>query len=582
VSKIQSICCGVVFAFEMFCCAAAFSATPVADVVLRGGKIYLVEPEGKWASALAVREGKILAVGSDAEIQALSGPRTQTIDLKGRMVMPGINDIHVHLGAAAADLKTYTCTFSQYDSLDKILAAVRECAKAKGPNDWIIGQSWSSALYRELGDASAIKRLDEASGGRPVILRNDTIHDRWVNSRALAVAGVTKQTPDPLPGKIGRDPKTGELNGLLLENAGELVTKHVSEISAPRTQEQIVETLAFGVRHLNSVGVTGFDDALVFASGGEWSSLSAYHLLDKRGLLTARAALSMAVRPHADLEKIFADRAAVRSDHLSAGFAKIFLDGVMVSRTAVFLDPYLPDEEHGANFRGMPTMDQATLNALITALDKRDISVKVHVAADGSTRMAIDAIEAARKRNGKGGPIHTLAHAGYIAPTDIPRIRQVNAAIDASPTVWYPGPILQATEAVLGKERANHFWPFKTFIANGVLVAGGTDWKSLPDEFSELWDGIQGMVTRRNPRAAAPGALWPEEAIDIASVIKIYTLNSANAMRIADRTGSLKVGKSADLIVLDRNLFDVPAEQISKTKVLLTMFEGKTVYSDEK
>jgi predicted amidohydrolase YtcJ len=330
------------------------------------------------------------------------------------------------------------------------------------------------------------------------------------------------------------------------------------------------------------VGVTGFDDALVLASGGEWSSLSAYHLLDKRGSLTARAALSMAVRPDADLDKVFADRAAVRSEHLSADFAKIFLDGVMVSRTAVFLDPYLPDKEHGDNFRGTPTMDQATLNALITELDKRDISVKVHVAADGSTRMAIDAIEAARKKNGKGGPIHTLAHAGYIAPADIPRVRQVNAAIDASPTVWYPGPILQATEAVLGRQRANHFWPFKTFIANGVLVAGGTDWKSLPDEFSELWDGIQGMVTRRNPRAAAPGALWPEEAIDIATVIKIYTLNSAKAMRTADLTGSLKVGKSADLIVLDQNLFEVPAEKISKTKVLLTMFEGKTVYGDEK
>jgi predicted amidohydrolase YtcJ len=582
VNKIQSISCGVVFAFATFFCLPALSATPVADLVLRGGKIYLVEPEGKWASALAVRDGRILAVGSDAEIQVWSGPRTKTIDLKGRMVMPGINDIHVHLGAAAADLRTYTCTFSQYDALDKILAAVRECAKAKGPNDWIIGQSWSSALYRELGDASAIKRLDEASGGRPVILRNDTIHDRWVNSRALTLAGVTKQTPDPLPGKIGRDPQTGELNGLLLENAGELVTKHVPEINGPRTQEQIVETLAFGVRHLNSVGVTGFDDALVFAGGGEWSSLSAYHSLDKQGLLTARAALSMAVRPDANLDKIFADRAAVRSDHLSADFAKIFLDGVMVSRTAVFLDPYLPDEEHGAHFRGMPTMDQAALNALVTELDKRDISVKVHVAADGSTRMAIDAIEAARKRNGKGGPIHTLAHAGYIAPTDIPRVRQVNAAIDASPTVWYPGPILQATEAVLGKERANRFWPFKTFIANGVLVAGGTDWKSLPDEFSELWDGVQGMVTRRNPRAAAPGALWPEEAIDIAAVIKIYTLNSARAMRIADRTGSLEVGKSADLIVLDQNLFEVPAEKISKTKVLLTLFEGKTVYSAEK
>ena len=223
-------------------------------------------------------------------------------------------------------------------------------------------------------------------------------------------------------------------------------------------------------------------------------------------------------------------------------------------------------------------MPQAELNRLVTELDRRGISVKMHVAGDGSVRMALDAIEAARKANGDKGPIHTLAHGGYIAGSDIPRAAALRAAIDASPTVWYPGPILTGTEQVIGKARADRYWPFKTFDAKGVLVVGGTDWKTLPGEFSSLWEGMEGMVTRRNPTGHAPGVLWPEEAVDVGTMIRFYTLNSAKAMGIADRTGSIAVGKAADIIVLDQNLFKVPAGQIAATKVDMTFFGGRLVH----
>ena len=563
-------------------CSVPALAKP-ADLVLQNGKIYLVEPAGQWAEAIAIADGKIVAVGTRAEIKSFIGRQTRIIDLKGRMAMPGINDNHIHLAAAAADMMNYTCNIPVASSFEQLLDVVRACSAEKGPDEWIVGQAWSSALYGRLEQADALRALDAASGGRPVILRNDTIHDRWVNSRALAIAGITKSTIDPPAGKIGKDPKTGELNGLLIEGAGLLVTKHIPRFNKPDSLDNAKETLAFGLRYLNSVGVTGFDDALVSAGSekgpGLGSSVEAYHALDQAGGLTARVATSIFINPeHPNLDMLFANRERFRSDKLSLDYAKIAIDGVMVSRTAIFLEPYLPDAAHGADFHGMVKIPAEQLNEMVTDLDKRGISAKLHVAGDGAVHMALDAIEAARKANGPNGPMHSLAHAGYITIDDIDRSARLNAAIDASPTVWYPGPILGATEAVIGKERANRFWPFRTMIDRGAIIAGGTDWKTLPEEFSDLWSGIEGMVSRRNPMGKAPGALWPEQAISLAETLKIYTLNSAQAMNLAGKTGSLVVGKSADLIVLGHNLFDIPVEQISETKVDMTLFEGKVVF----
>lgn len=553
-----------------------------ADTILRNGAIYLVEPEGKWAQAVAMRDGKIAAVGSNETVGRLRGLATKVIDLEGAMAMPGIIDGHVHLGAAAAEMMFYTCNFSGYAKLPEVISAVRACAQTKKPGEWIVGQYLSSALYGQLSDGQALKQLDQASGDHPVMLRNDTIHDRWVNSRALAIAGINKDTADPRNGKIGRDPNSGALNGLLLEWAGNAVEEKIPQVASAAS----VAALRSGVRYLNSIGVTGFLDAGVVAEKSTtFSNSESYYRLDKAGELTAHAGMSMVMAfasgempTDADLARIYARREAVHSSRLSMDFAKIFVDGVMVSHTSVFLDPYLPDKEHGADFRGKPNMTPEALAALVTKLDKRGISAKMHVTGDGSVRMALDAIAAARAANGNTGPIHTLAHAGYISPVDIPRVRTLRVAIDASPTVWYPGPILTGTEAVIGKQRADHYWPFKTFDNNGVIVAGGTDWKTLPGEFSSLWDGMQGMVTRRNPTGQAPGALWPEEAVNVARMIRFYTLNGAKVMGISDSAGSIAVGKAADIIVLDRNLFKIPIDKIAATKVEKTFFNGNIVY----
>lgn len=555
-----------------------------ADTILTNGKVYLVEPKGTWAEALAIDDGKIVAVGTSAEVKRYAGSDTRVIDLDGRMAMPGLIDAHLHLGAAAADLMVYKCEISNYASLADVLEAVRKCAVGKGPDDWVVGQHWGSGLIEQLANSENLKLLDEAGGGRPVMLRSESIHDRWVNRRALSIAGIDGNTPDPINGKIGKDSKTGQLNGLLLESAGQLVERHIPGLSSPPGFVELVDGLEGGVKFLNSKGVTGFNDASVVLDATKETKrtradLRAYRALDRRGL-TANATVSILIDPNiTDISRTFAGLKAADSDKLSTQFAKIFVDGVQVARTGYFLEPYLPDHEHGANFRGEPKMTPEKLNQAVVELDRLGISVKMHVSGDAAIRMALDAVEQARRINGDKGPLHTLAHAGFITDQDMPRAKRLRAAIDASPVVWIPGPPITATAMAIGEKRTEKFFGFKTYLRNDLLVTGGSDWKTLPGEFSDMWDGMEGMVTRRNPRGAAPGAFAPSEAIGVDDMIAIYTINSAKALGLQDRAGSLKVGKDADIVVLDRNLFTIPASDIARTQVDLTFFRGKEVYA---
>jgi predicted amidohydrolase YtcJ len=555
---------------------SAVAAPPQpAQLVLLDGHIHTQNPSQPRVEALAIRDGKIVAAGTNEHVAPYRGPRTRVIDLHDRFAMPGINDVHVHVQAAGNDLALYNCPFSQYSSFEQVIAAVRGCAEKVKAGEWIIGTYWNSSLYGRLEKADALRALDAASAGHPVILRNDTIHDRWVNSRALSLAGITRDTRNPPNGVIGHDPATGELNGLLKEFPAVALVEKVSPLGVPASPDEQLQRLTSGLQALTSMGVTGFQDAAVAPAQAELFAAA-----DRAGHLRARASLCLLVDPNApgNLGKLFTDASRLRTERLRPDCAKIFLDGVMVSRTGVFLEPYLPDKEHGANFRGEPKTTQEKLNALVIELDRRAVSVKMHAAGDGSVRQAIDAVEAARKANGPAGPMHTIAHAGFIADSDVPRLKALRIAADASPTVWYPGPILDATVAVLGSERAYRFWPAKTMMASGVVLAGGTDWKSLPDEFSDLWSGIEGLVTRRNPTGKMDGVLAADQAVDVATALSVYTANAAKAIRVGEVTGTLEVGKSAELIVLDRDPFKIAPEDISDTKVLMTFFEGQLVY----
>jgi predicted amidohydrolase YtcJ len=539
-------------------------------VVLHHPAICTLDRARPWAQASAVRGGRIAAVGTLAEAHAAL-PGAQTIELPGRMVVPGLLDVHNHfVWAGRAEL--YEMFVPPVFTLDQVLQAVREAAARKAPGEWLVGGIWGSGLIGQL-DAGARARLDEAAGGRPVMLRDDSHHNRFVSTAALAAAGIARDTPDPVNGEIVRD-ATGDPTGLLLEAASALVEMAVGR--ALEAQPHLdVEAAAHAVRRLNSFGVVGMQEALTTRA-----VLRALKTLDDDGRLTAWVVGSLPVTeaplaPGEAGEELLAMRADFRTRHFRPDAGKIFLDGVPTARTAAMLEPYLPDTVHGCCFRGGTTLTVPQLARVLADCEKRGMAVKIHCAGDAATRGALDAIEVLRSFNGPG-LLHHIAHASFIDPAEIPRFAELGVVADLSPALWFPGVIVEAIRAVVPRERVDRFWPIRDLQQSGALIAGGSDWPVVPDP--SPWPAMQGMVTRRDPSGQFEGALWPEQAIDVETALRAYTCNAAQAIGMADTTGSLEVGKSADFAVLDRHLFEIGSHEIGATRVLATWFEGRPVY----
>jgi hypothetical protein len=544
-----------------------------AELVLRNAAIWTADRAKPWAEAVAVREGRVAAAGSDVEVKAVTGPQTRVMDLGGKMVMPGINDVHVHavLGGRA-DL--HECNFLPVLSLEKVLEAVEAYAAKVAEGEWIVGGIWGSNLLSKLASVDARRALDKVSGSHPVVLYDDTHHNRWVSSRALAAAGITANTPDPNGGEILRA-ENGEPVGILLE-AASIVVDTVAFNAQKNRAERDLAAARRAVEILNGLGVTGFQEA-----GASLSILAAYKSLDDCGGLSAWVVASLPLNGTifaGDVigDELIAQREKFRGPHIKPDYAKIFLDGVPPFRTAAFLDPYLPDETHGSHFRGTPFYSLPELVCLMAKLENLGLPVKIHATGDASLREVLDAVEILRYFHGADGLQHHIAHASFIHPADIGRFKALNVVADLSPSLWYPGPILAATKLVLGEERALRFWPNRDLHQTGALLAAGSDWPVMPSPTP--WDGIESMLTRRDPSGNFPGELWPEQALDLETVLQIYTVNAARAMGIDQVTGTLTVGKSADMIVLDRNLFTVAPDDIADTKVLMTLFEGRIAH----
>jgi predicted amidohydrolase YtcJ len=544
-----------------------------ADLVLHSGKIYTLDRANPWAEAIAIGAGKIVVIGTNVDARSLIGSDTRVIDLKGHMVMPGINDVHVHpILGGRADL--FECHFLPTLALDEVLAAVRADARKAKPGAWIVGGSWGSNFTSKLATLDALRALDDASEGHPVLLRDDSVHNRWVNSRALEIAGIDASTPDPVDGIIVKDEATGAPVGLLFESAVAAVER-AAEIANPYSLEANVSAIARAIEILNSFGVTGFQDAAV--SG---AVLSAYNNLDAQGKLSAWVVGSMMAEPAGFLNDLVGDelinqRAKFASPHVRPSYVKIFLDGVPMSRTSAFIDPYLPDKAHGCCFRGTTIKALPELARLIAKQEERGLAVKIHCAGDGAVRTALDAIDVVRSFKGATSLTHQIAHAGFVDPADIGRFRELNVVADLSPILWYPNQIIDGIEQAVG-DRVRQYWPNRNLLEAGALIATGTDWPVIPNP--DPWSGLEGLITRRNPDGRFDGALWPAQALDLPSAIAAYTFNPARAMGLETLTGSLAVGKSADLIVLERNLFEIAATDIADTKVLTTFFEGRVSY----
>jgi len=543
-----------------------------ADTVLTNGRIYTVNVAQPWVDSVAVRDGHYVYVGDAAGVDPYAGEGTEIIDLQGRMVMPGINETHAHSWQGGRK-ELFECNFPFTATPEEIADIVTNCAQLNPESGWITGGQWTSDFFINNDIESPREWLDAVSGDLAIYFEDDATHNAWVNSKALEIAGIERETPDPPGGTFVRD-ENGVPNGIVLETAKPVIESFIPDW----THEQNVASLAKAVELANSFGLTGIHEARTPPHISH-----AYQQLDQEGLLTAHAITDLQT-PRGKRDQSFDVAPLIEiseqysSEHVHTRFAKIFLDGVpTASRTAVMIEPYLTTEEYPEVTRGHLLIPQGELTEDLIKLDAAGFTVKMHAAGDGAVRAALDAIEQVRQTNGMSDLRHEIAHAGYIHPDDVPRFAELNVTADLSPYLWFPRPIIDSIAGAVG-ERAQYYWPIKDLLDSGANVAIGSDWPSVAESMNP-WPAIEAMVTRRNPYIESDAALWPEQAISLDQALKIFTLDGALAFRLEDKTGSIKVGKSADFIVLNQGIFEIPVERVSETFVLKTYFEGRLVYS---
>jgi predicted amidohydrolase YtcJ len=539
----------------------------VADLAFTHGAIYTVDGERSWAEAIAIDDGRISYVGTDAGAKDYIGPNTKVIDLKGRMVLPGMQDVHIH--PISGGMEANACDLNALNSVDQYVAKIKECADAHPDDPWIKGGGWSMASFGP-GAIASKKLIDAVVPDRPVIVASRDGHSSWANSKAIEIAGITNDTPDPPDGRIDRDPKTHEAIGSFQEGGDAMIWAKVP----PATEAQRDAGLRYAVKMLNGYGITGIQDASV-----NEEDLKSYHRVDKAGQLTLHVVGSIWWERGQGLEQI-ENIKRLRSDYSSgridAGTVKIMQDGVMESYTAVVLEPYkLPGKKDA---RGIPMVDPELLKKAVTQLDADGFQVHFHAIGDGAVRQVLDAIEAARTANGDLGHRHHIAHIQLIHPDDQPRFRKLHVIANFQPLWAYADDyVTDLTLPFISKFAASYMYPIGSMEKSGAVVAFGSDWSvSTANPFEEM----ETAVTRMGSLGDTKTPFMPDERITLPEALAAFTINAAYTNRDEKNTGSLEVGKVANLAVLDRNLFEIPANDISDTKVLLTLFEGKPVHGD--
>jgi len=535
-----------------------------ADLVLTGGAIYTMDPALPRATAVAVAKGKVLYVGDDSGARRLLGGSTVLVDLGGKMVLPAFQDSHIHLVTGGIELGQ--CDLNGLRTKEEIFEKIKAYAAANPGAPWVTGGGWDLPVFPQADPRK--EDLDALVPDRPAALSSADGHSAWVNSRALALAGVTKDTADPAGGRIERDPKTGEPTGTLRESAAGLVEKLVPELGP----EDYVQGLKAGLGLANRFGIA----SIIEASAGE-KILDAYAALDRSGELSVRVLASLHVdtdKGTAEVDRLVKLRDAYRGARLRSTAAKIFVDGVMEPHTAALLEPYL--DRPGD--RGTPLLEPEAFNALATALDAAGFQIHVHAIGDRAIRMSLDAFEAAGRANGFRDLRHHIAHLELIDPADIARFKGLGVAANFQALWAYADPyITDLTLPILGPGRSRWLYPIGSVARTGAVIAGGSDWSV--SSMNPL-EAIQVAMTRRGPDDP-PGEAWiPEEKVDLETMLRAYTVNGAWLSHDEKSRGSLEPGKAADIIVLARDLYKIPSSEIGRVKVLLTLLDGRPVFRD--
>ena len=540
-----------------------------ADLVLRGGRVATMDAARSWASAIAVRDGRIVAVGPDPVVTPVMGPSTRVIELRGRTLTPGFQDAHVHpvhagLSMLRCDLHADAQSGPQFDVIEAY-------ARSHPDETWIRGGGWYMAAFE--GGTPRREDLDRIVPDRPAFLTNRDGHGAWVNTKALELAGITADTQDPSDGRIERDPD-GTPSGTLHEGAMDLVVRLMPD----DTPADLEEALRRGQRHLHGFGITAWQDAMVEPQAEE----RAYVALASRGELTARVVGAMWWEHSRGAEQIdeFVERRRVTSiGRYRATSVKLMMDGVLENFTGAMLEPYGDGKGGTTDNQGLLQIDPDGLSTWVPKLDAIGFQPHFHAIGDRAVRASLDAVEAARRANGSSDTRPHIAHIQVIHPDDIPRFRQLDVAANAQP-LWaaHEDQMDVLTIPFLG-DRWTWQYPFRSLRAAGAVLAMGSDWAvSSPNP---LWE-MHLAVERKAPVAYAGDreVFLPDERLDLVDALAAFTSGSAYVNHLDEDTGSLEVGKLADIAVLDRDLFDRAAGAIGEARVIGTFIEGVPVFED--
>ncbi|MEO5889421.1 MAG: amidohydrolase [Ferruginibacter sp.] len=564
----RTICLFTIVFFVSLSAAAQNRSAP--DMVLINGKVWTGNEEPDFMEAVAISGNMIIQTGSSADIKKMADGHTTIIDLQGKLVTAGINDAHIHflegsLGLAGVNL---------YESktLDEAIATIEKFAKENPGKKWITGMGWQYSLFEGgMPTKNALQQLDKIVKDRPVYIDAYDGHSIWVNSKALEMAGITKDTKFAGFGLVIKD-SAGEPTGALTEGARSLVSKIVP---SPTIEEQLA-ALREGMKYAASHGITSIQNA-----SGSIEEFSLYETLFKNSELTLRSSTAFSAgkkTTEKDIQQfIKVKNRTGKNLLLRAVSIKFMLDGVIESHTSPMLEPYSDALPDGKNANSDFALPLKMYRSLLNRFDKEGFQIYTHAIGDRTVREALNAYENAQVINGTKGRRHRIEHIEQSSPDDIPRFAKLGVMASMEPIHADPGSMEVWTKAV-GEKRLSHSFVWASMLKNKVHLVFSSDWPACltPDPIR----GLHNAVNRRTPEGF-PAAGWvPEQRISIKDALKSYTQEGAYSSFEENIKGKIMAGYLADIIVFSQDLFSIPPMDIAKTKVILTVFDGKIIYKD--
>ena len=556
-----------IFLALIFCSENVFPVEHYAEKVFINGSIHTFDQDLTVAQAIAIHDGLITLVGSNQDIRESINEITEVIDLKGKMMMPSFHDAHSHPVWSGVD--QLKCVVLESYDIEIMQTQLKKCLASQLTNEtgWVVGTQLNIGVFPS-GNVNK-SFLDQISKDIPIYVDAEDGHNGVANSKALELAGISKETPNPENGIIEKDPVTGEPSGTLREPSAMNLVKSI----LPKDSDGLYDKGLFYAQDLaHSFGIT----ASIAAAVGE-RHMATYKRAADRGELELRIITclefgdTLFAQDPANFEQVYRNRAQYSDPRINVDCIKIFIDGVLEGQTGAVLEPYLGTDNYGQLY-----LEQEVLNAVVTRFDSENIQIHTHAIGDRAVRSTLDAFENAISINGRTDNRHHISHLQMIDEEDIPRFSKLGVAANFQATWALPDEyITEINIPELGIERVNRMYPIGSVFRADGLIVGGSDW--AVSTMNPLV-AIETAVRRQDPDNRVSGFLNKNESIDLTEILKAYTINAAYLMHLEEYTGSIEAGKSADLIILEKNLYNIPADEISEVKVLQTILEGKTVF----